>query len=197
MRTRVTTSGKADSVTMNSLPLFEIKNTTHDDEPLELCLDSREPDETVTENTVPSKPAKKRRKKANDSVRSPISTKPPSTLLTPLQTKMRTFLDVRPTVLDDMVTLDGPGNNRLDLCSSCGSVDATPLYRCLECSYSLLCCRECILKSHTMLPLHRLEVSPISRPSSRRSLLPVLEGRLFRQDLPSFTWARLLPRTRR
>jgi len=78
LKTRVTTSGKADSVTMNSLPLFEIKNTTHSDEPSELCVNSLEPDETVAENTAPSKPAKKRRRKANDSVRCTTFTKLPS-----------------------------------------------------------------------------------------------------------------------
>ena len=76
LKTRVTTSGKADSVTMNSFPLLKAKNTTHDDEPLESCLNTQEPDETVTENTVPNKPAKKRRKKANDSVRCSTIIKP-------------------------------------------------------------------------------------------------------------------------
>jgi len=81
-----------------------------------------------------------------------------SFILTTLQTKMKTWLDVRSTVLDEMVTLDGPGNNRLDSCGSCGNSQATLLYRCLECSYSLLYCGGCILKSHTTSPLHRLEV---------------------------------------
>ena len=75
-----------------------------------------------------------------------------------LQTKMRTFLGVRQTVLDDIVTLDGPGNNQLKSCISCGNVEGRQLYRCLECSYGLLYCRECILKLHTASPLHRLEV---------------------------------------
>ena len=84
-------------------------------------------------------------------------------ILTTHQTKMRTFLDVRPTILDDIVTLDGPGNRRLDLCGSCGSVGVKPVFRCIECSYSLLRCGECTLKSHAMLPLHRLEVSSCFR----------------------------------
>jgi len=79
-----------------------------------------------------------------------------SPVLTIFQTKMRTWLDVRSTILDEMVTLDGAGNH--DSCSLCENADATPLYRCLECSYSLLYCRECVLKSHSTLPLHRLEV---------------------------------------
>ena len=180
LKTRVAISGKAESVTMNSLPLLEVKNT-HNDNPLEPCLDTQEPYEAVAENTAPSKPAKKKRKKANDSVRSPTFTNP-LLLLTASQTKMRTFLDVRPTVLDDIVSLDGPGNKRHDLCSSCGSIEMT-LYRCLECSYSLLCCGECILKLHAILPLHRLEVSPIyglHLNAPRCSLCLVLEERLFR-----------------
>lgn len=78
--------------------------------------------------------------------------------LTTVQTKMQTFLGVRSTVLDDMVALDGPGGVPLDFCNSCGNVQGIPLYRCRECSYSLLYCSECIVKSHIALPLHRLEV---------------------------------------
>jgi len=71
---------------------------------------------------------------------------------------MKTWLDVRSTVLDEIVTLDGPGSNKLNLCNSCGNGQAMPLNRCIECAHSLLYCNECILKSHTALPLHRLEV---------------------------------------
>jgi len=81
-------------------------------------------------------------------------------VLTTLQTKMQTFLDVRRVILDEIVTLDGPGTHRLDSCNSCGIRQAMPLYRCLECSYSLLYCSECICKLHGALPLHRLEVFP-------------------------------------
>lgn len=75
---------------------------------------------------------------------------------------MRTWLDVESTVRDELVALDGPGNRRLDACGTCGSDQVTPLYRCLECSYGILRCSECVLKSHTELPLHRLEVCLIS-----------------------------------
>ena len=71
---------------------------------------------------------------------------------------MRTWLNVQSIVLDEIVTRDGPGDNRLDFCNSCGTDQETPLYRCLECSYGLLYCSECTLKSHSVLPLHRLEV---------------------------------------
>ena len=77
---------------------------------------------------------------------------------------MKTWLDVRSTVLDEMVTLDGPGSKKLDLCHSCGNSQAMPLYRCIECSHSLLYCSKCILKLHTALPLHRLEVCSYFRP---------------------------------
>ena len=63
LKTRVTTSGKVDSVTMDSLPLFEIE----DHNLLEQTADYYEAAEA--ENTIPSVTAKKkRRKKANDSV---------------------------------------------------------------------------------------------------------------------------------
>ena len=68
LRTRVTASGKADSVTMNSLPLFEVKKVADDDNLSDPGLNIQ-PEEVSVENAVPSKPAKKPRKKANDSVR--------------------------------------------------------------------------------------------------------------------------------
>ena len=80
---------------------------------------------------------------------------------------MQTWLGIQSTVLDEIVTLDGPGNNRLDSCNSCGNDSGIPLYCCLECSYGLLKCGECILKSHSELPLHRLEVRPFFRSHSR------------------------------
>lgn len=67
LKTRVTASGKADSVTMNSLPLFEVESVVHGG--LEPTIDSNE--EVMAENTIPViATAKKRRKKMNDSVRS-------------------------------------------------------------------------------------------------------------------------------
>src|SRR5258708_1673908 len=114
---------------------------------------------------------------------------------------MRTYLDKQITILDDIVTLDGPGDNRLDFCNSCGSSRATSLYRCIECSYHLLYCGMCILKLHTALPLHRLEVCSCSSFTSLYSSHPVLEGRFLRQDLspfarlhlPSWAWQRCMP----
>lgn len=66
LKTRATTSGKVDSVTMDNLKLFEAKAAAHN-EPSDPLTDTHE--EFVAE-TIPIKIAKKRRKKANDSVRS-------------------------------------------------------------------------------------------------------------------------------
>ena len=80
---------------------------------------------------------------------------------------MQSWLDVRSIVLDEMITLDGPGDIQTDLCSSCSGYNSTPLYRCLECSYCLLFCGECIVDLHQALPLHHIEVSPsLSLPCS-------------------------------
>lgn len=67
LKTRVTTSGKADNVTMKTLPLFEDKEIAHDSS--EPTIDS--PEDVRVENTLPARtaPAKRQRKKANDSVR--------------------------------------------------------------------------------------------------------------------------------
>ena len=71
---------------------------------------------------------------------------------------MLSWLDVRPFVLDEIISLDGPGNVQMDLCGLCLNRKTTPLHRCLECSYGLLFCGECAVRSHQALPLHRLEV---------------------------------------
>jgi len=71
---------------------------------------------------------------------------------------MYSWLNLLPTVLDDIISLDGPGDRRLDICALCLNDGPSPQYRCLECSYLSLHCSECIVKLHTALPLHRLEV---------------------------------------
>jgi len=74
LKTRVTASGKADSITMNTLKLTEVRDATHNG-PLEPTPDTCE--ESIVENAIPSMPAKKRRKKMNDSVRCTIFTNLP------------------------------------------------------------------------------------------------------------------------
>ena len=71
---------------------------------------------------------------------------------------MRSWLDVQSTVLDEIITLDGPGNIQIGLCSTCLDHESTPLYHCLECLHGSLVCGECVVKLHHLLPLHRLEV---------------------------------------
>jgi len=67
LKTRVTTSGKIDSVTMKTLRLFEAKDVAHDSSGPTVDF----PGEVMLENALPAEtlPAKKKRKKANDSVR--------------------------------------------------------------------------------------------------------------------------------
>jgi len=72
LKTRVATSGKADSVTVNTVPLFETKVTAHDDLP-EPNVDSYEV--VPPGNPTPSTKVKKKKKKKNDSVRPALCTK--------------------------------------------------------------------------------------------------------------------------
>lgn len=108
---------------------------------------------------------------------------------------MHYWLSIQPTLLDEMVSLDGPGGHRLDVCDSCSNQQSGPIYRCIECSYSLLLCVECILKQHKALPLHRLEVCLFFQPSTLIWLtihLVLAETEwILRPDLPPFPWARL------
>ena len=80
------------------------------------------------------------------------------------QTKMQSWIDLQSTILDEIISLDGLGEAQQDTCGSCLSRESTPLYRCLECSYGLLVCGDCVVKSHKVLPLHRLEVCFLLRP---------------------------------
>ena len=66
LKTRVTASGKIDTVSMKTLPLFEDEDIHDSSEPAVVC-----PEEVVVENSPPvvTMPAKKKRKKANDSIR--------------------------------------------------------------------------------------------------------------------------------
>jgi hypothetical protein len=112
---------------------------------------------------------------------------------------MQLWLDVRPAVLDEIISLDGPGDVQTDFCGSCLNRKTTPpLYRCLECSYGLLFCGECVVRSHQALPLHRLEVHFICTHHPFITLTPsaVLEGWFFDRVISTFSriclssWAR-------
>lgn len=71
---------------------------------------------------------------------------------------MQSWLRVQSVVLDEIISLDGPGCNPLDLCSSCSILETKRIYRCIECSYLSIHCVKCIVDQHKVMPLHRLEV---------------------------------------
>ena len=149
MKTRVGIAGKVERIATSNVPIFETDQ-------LPLLEDNAEDRvDAIVEDVLPAVPAKQR-KKANDSV----SFQPhnPSALLTYLQTKMYSWIKVQLDVLDEIASLDGPGVQQLDLCSSCPNRQISPIYRCLECPYPSLHCSECIMKRHNTLPLHRIEV---------------------------------------
>ena len=153
-RIRVATSGKTERVATSSVPIFEEEQAIAGAPLEENTNDSVD----AVENIVATVPAKQQ-KKANDSVSGLILWTLHCALLRTLQTKMFSWLNLQSTILDEMVSLDGPGDDRPDICSICSDPQPTSLHRCLECSHSLLCCGECIIQLHKMLPLHRLEVS--------------------------------------
>ena len=72
---------------------------------------------------------------------------------------MDSWIAIRSTILDEILSLDGPCGRSLNSCNSCSSPQDAPLYRCLECSHSLLNCAQCTIELHKIHPLHRLEVS--------------------------------------
>jgi len=165
-RTRVSSSGKAERVSTSSIPIFEAKEANIHT-PLENISE-----DGGAEHVIPVGPAKqKQQKRANDSVSS-LTPKALCVLLNHFQTKMYSWLNVLHIVLDDIISLDGPGGRRLDLCALCSNDRPSPRYRCLECSYSSLYCSECIVKQHKALPLHRLEVRSLQPPLHSTLTLP-------------------------
>ena len=156
-KTRVGVSGKAEKVTMSSIPIFEVEQLGSP-APLEENADDVV---DVADIVIPAAVPAKRRKKANDSVSTPCYRL--FSIAETLQTKTNSFLRIQTTVLDEIVSLDGPGDHPLDICSSCSDRQSSPLYRCIECSYSSLYCGGCVIEQHKKLPLHRLEVRLSSR----------------------------------
>ena len=71
LKTRVSVSGKVGSVTMNTLPVFEVKDIVHTDAFEPVIYDN---DGITAGNVALVIKAKRRRKKANDSVRHHIFT---------------------------------------------------------------------------------------------------------------------------
>ena len=65
VKTRVSAAGKAESVMMKSVRIFEAKETPKDN-PGPVVDDC---EEVITENLIPTKKAKMQRKRGNDSVR--------------------------------------------------------------------------------------------------------------------------------
>lgn len=102
---------------------------------------------------------------------------------------MHSWLNLQSSILDELLTLDGPGGRRLDLCSSCSINQLAPLYRCLECYHSSLHCSVCIVKVHKTLPLHRLEVGSIAKflKLYRRTHILPSTGRMGSLTEPSCT----------
>jgi len=72
VRTRASTAGKAESVTTKTVRILEAKDVRQDDP--EPSADNHE--EVIEENPIPTKKAKKQRKKKNDSVRRIVFTQP-------------------------------------------------------------------------------------------------------------------------
>ena len=98
------------------------------------------------------------------------------------------WLSIQSIVLDEIVSLDGPGGHNLDLCRSCDNPQPQPhtLYRCIECSYSMLHCSQCIVARHKTLPLHRLEVCEPFRHTSITELTLSSIGRTGFSTEPPF-----------
>ncbi|KAF9780597.1 hypothetical protein BJ322DRAFT_1112587 [Thelephora terrestris] len=140
VQTHVTASGKVGSVTATSVPFVEAAEYLANGSMLDIDNDPNLASDIPIHNVVPEmQVTKMRRKRGNDS------------------TKMKSWLGLRSAVLDEIISLDGPGDARTDLCGLFLNHEEPPLYRCLECSYGSLSCGECAVVLHQTMPLHRLE----------------------------------------
>jgi hypothetical protein len=76
----------------------------------------------------------------------------------------KTFVRNRDDYLDKMLRLEGRGDpDNYSACHGCSALD--PIYRCAHqtCYGAGLFCSMCIVKQHTLLPTHWIEVS-LARP---------------------------------
>jgi hypothetical protein len=67
----------------------------------------------------------------------------------------KTWIDYRDDYLNECMILEGRGPFH-DLCADCRAPN--PLYKCKECTLGPLWCQLCMLKRHSQLPLHLVEV---------------------------------------
>lgn len=87
--------------------------------------------------------------------------------LTAAKERISTWLPSRGLYLDELLRHDGLGDHHgSTLCDGCSDADMNveAHFRCRDCSGSRMLCRGCLLREHTLLPLHRVEVRPV--PSS-------------------------------
>lgn len=107
------------------------------------------------------------------------------------ESKLQEWLNLRDSTLDEIIRLEGLGDNMgATTCSSCDST--AQRYRCLDCfGRCALQCRPCLLKAHTVLPLHRIQVCFENYVYYALYLLPITRGmewNLFQEGLPERPW---------
>ena len=78
---------------------------------------------------------------------------------------MKTFTSFRDTILDEMIRHEGrhPQGEGLN-CQVCDT-QMEKVFKCLDCTVVEEICSACIVASHSVLPLHRVQVSVHIFPS--------------------------------
>ncbi|KAJ6527489.1 hypothetical protein B0H19DRAFT_969948 [Mycena capillaripes] len=81
--------------------------------------------------------------------------------------------------LDEVLRLDGRGDyiNQAS-CAGQGCAAEDPCFRCTDCFYPCLYCKECVVALHQCLPLHRVEMWDGASASFRRQKLKELGVRI-------------------
>lgn len=64
----------------------------------------------------------------------------------------------RDEYLDEVLRLDGRGRlGRTSQCATCSQAGAE--YRCSDCLGGKMVCKACVIEAHSLLPLHRVQVT--------------------------------------
>lgn len=74
---------------------------------------------------------------------------------------LRNFVPQTDLFLEEIISLDSRGpwtDSEGDICTFCQSPESG-IYQCIECCGRSMCCKECILRVHGNLFLHRVQVS--------------------------------------
>jgi hypothetical protein len=153
-------TGRVSATRKNHQHVYESPLEPFSKEPLTMEEGSQPPDSVPSELQPTASSQAKKPKRArvpeNNSV-SPIPMLSNKFILRHQQTRMADWMPFCPVTLDEFLRHDGLGDSTTpEPCFVCA--ERAGEYRCKDCFGGYMHCLKCVVLSHRLLPLHRLEV---------------------------------------